>query len=127
MIELIDHVLIGEGHLVVDAVVKTSALFSTATALFRFTEQRTLAEFAPFDWIAAVADRRVMAPEWVPTAERGPDDARSLWRLSAKAFADLQCCRQASPFFPTGRWGRRADEHIESGNSRWWSGRQGGP
>jgi uncharacterized membrane protein YcaP (DUF421 family) len=30
-------------------------LFVTAAVLFRFTERRTLAEFAPFDWIAAVA------------------------------------------------------------------------
>jgi uncharacterized membrane protein YcaP (DUF421 family) len=55
MIQHITHVLIGDGNTVVDAVIKTSTLFLTATALFRFTERRTLAEFAPFDWIAAVA------------------------------------------------------------------------
>lgn len=49
------HVLIGDLSGAGDAAIKTSALFITAAALFRFTERRTLAEFAPFDWIAAVA------------------------------------------------------------------------
>jgi uncharacterized membrane protein YcaP (DUF421 family) len=49
------HVLIGDGHSVADAAVKTFALFLTATAAFRFTARRPVAEFAPFDWIAAVA------------------------------------------------------------------------
>jgi uncharacterized membrane protein YcaP (DUF421 family) len=48
-------VLIGNPSAVGDAVLKTAALFITAATLFRFTERRTLAEFAPFDWIAAVA------------------------------------------------------------------------
>ena len=48
-------VLIGDPSAVGDAVLKTAALFITAATLFRFTERRTLAEFAPFDWIAAVA------------------------------------------------------------------------
>jgi uncharacterized membrane protein YcaP (DUF421 family) len=49
------HVLIGDGHSVADAAVKTLALFLTATVVFRLTARRTVAEFAPFDWIAAVA------------------------------------------------------------------------
>jgi hypothetical protein len=49
------HVLIGDLPTVGDVAIKTSALFLTAAILFRFTERRTLAEFAPFDWIAAVA------------------------------------------------------------------------
>ncbi|HEY3934458.1 MAG TPA: hypothetical protein VGL65_07535, partial [Gemmatimonadales bacterium] len=49
------HVLIGDPPAAVDAAIKTSALFLTAAILFRFMERRTLAEFAPFDWIAAVA------------------------------------------------------------------------
>ena len=49
------HVLIGDLAPVSDAVIKTAALYLTAAVLFRFTERRTLAEFAPFDWIAAVA------------------------------------------------------------------------
>lgn len=53
--EHIVHVLIGNLTGAVDAAIKTSALFLTAAILFRFTELRTLAEFAPFDWIAAVA------------------------------------------------------------------------
>jgi uncharacterized membrane protein YcaP (DUF421 family) len=49
------HVLIGDPPVAVDAAIKTSALFLTAAILFRFMERRTLAEVAPFDWIAAVA------------------------------------------------------------------------
>lgn len=49
------HVLIGDPAGTVDVAIKTSALFLTAAILFRFMERRTLAEFAPFDWIAAVA------------------------------------------------------------------------
>jgi uncharacterized membrane protein YcaP (DUF421 family) len=49
------HALIGDPGGAVGAAVKTSTLFLTAAMLFRFTERRTLAEFAPFDWIAAVA------------------------------------------------------------------------
>lgn len=49
------HVLIGDPPGALDAAIKTSALFLTAAILFRFMERRTLAEFAPFDWIAAVA------------------------------------------------------------------------
>ncbi len=49
------HALIGDVSAVPDVVVKTTTLFITAAVLFRFTERRTLAEFAPFDWIAAVA------------------------------------------------------------------------
>jgi uncharacterized membrane protein YcaP (DUF421 family) len=48
-------VLIGDLPTVGDVAIKTSALFLTAAILFRFTERRTLAELAPFDWIAAVA------------------------------------------------------------------------
>lgn len=51
----VGHALIGDLSTLVDAAIKTSALFLTAAILFRFTERRTLAEFAPFDWIAAVA------------------------------------------------------------------------
>lgn len=53
--EHIVHALIGDLSGAADAAIKTSALFLTAAILFRFTERRTLAEFAPFDWIAAVA------------------------------------------------------------------------
>src|SRR3954471_6463450 len=49
------HVLIGDLPTAGDVAIKTAAVFLTAAILFRFTERRTLAEFAPFDWIAAVA------------------------------------------------------------------------
>jgi uncharacterized membrane protein YcaP (DUF421 family) len=54
------HVLIGDGHSVADAAVKTSALFLTATMVFRLIAGRTLAEFVPFDWIAAVASGAIV-------------------------------------------------------------------
>jgi uncharacterized membrane protein YcaP (DUF421 family) len=37
------------------AAVKALALFITATAAFRLTLRRTIAEFTPFDWVTAVA------------------------------------------------------------------------
>lgn len=49
------HALIGDLSTVPGVAVKTMTLFLTAAAVFRFTERRTLAQFAPFDWIAAVA------------------------------------------------------------------------
>jgi uncharacterized membrane protein YcaP (DUF421 family) len=54
------HVLIGDGHSVADAAVKTSAPFLTATMVFRLIAGRTLAEFVPFDWIAAVASGAIV-------------------------------------------------------------------
>jgi uncharacterized membrane protein YcaP (DUF421 family) len=39
----------------VHAAIKALALFATATAAFRFTLRRTIAEFTPFDWVTAVA------------------------------------------------------------------------
>jgi uncharacterized membrane protein YcaP (DUF421 family) len=49
------HALIGDLSTVPGVAIKTMSLFLTAAAVFRFTERRTLAQFAPFDWIAAVA------------------------------------------------------------------------
>jgi uncharacterized membrane protein YcaP (DUF421 family) len=48
------HVLIGDLTRAGEVAVKTSALYLTAVVLFRLT-QRRLADFAPIDWIAAVA------------------------------------------------------------------------
>lgn len=47
--------LLGDFGTVPLSAIKSSTLFVTAALLFRFTERRTLAQFAPFDWIAAVA------------------------------------------------------------------------
>ncbi|MER5645202.1 YetF domain-containing protein [Streptosporangium sp. NPDC002524] len=47
--------LIGDWHRAAYAAVKALALFLTAVVAFRLTERRTMAEFAPFDWVAAVA------------------------------------------------------------------------
>jgi uncharacterized membrane protein YcaP (DUF421 family) len=44
-----------DSHDIVGTAAKTSALFLTAAVVLRFTERRTLAEFAPFDWVAGVA------------------------------------------------------------------------
>jgi uncharacterized membrane protein YcaP (DUF421 family) len=46
--------LIGDWHRAVYAAVKSVALFLTAAVAFRLAERRTMAEFAPFDWVAAV-------------------------------------------------------------------------
>lgn len=48
------HVLIGDLTRTGGVALKTSALYLTAVFLFRLT-QRRLADFAPIDWIAAVA------------------------------------------------------------------------
>jgi uncharacterized membrane protein YcaP (DUF421 family) len=37
------------------AAIKALSLFLTATVAFRFAQRRTVAEFTPFDWVAAVA------------------------------------------------------------------------
>jgi uncharacterized membrane protein YcaP (DUF421 family) len=47
--------LIGDWHRAAYAAVKALALFLTAAAAFRLAERRTMGEFAPFDWVAAVA------------------------------------------------------------------------
>ena len=47
--------LIGDSPSAVDAAIKAAALFFTAAAAFRLTTRRTIAQFAPFDWVAAVA------------------------------------------------------------------------
>lgn len=39
----------------VHAAVKVLALFLTAMVAFRFTQRRTIGEFTPYDWVAAVA------------------------------------------------------------------------
>jgi uncharacterized membrane protein YcaP (DUF421 family) len=49
------HALIGDISALPGNAVKASTLFITAAVLFRFSERRTLADFAPFDWIAAAA------------------------------------------------------------------------
>lgn len=48
-------VLIGDLARSVDTALKASALYLTAVILFRLVKRRTLAEFAPIDWMAAVA------------------------------------------------------------------------
>ncbi|WP_433436117.1 YetF domain-containing protein [Nonomuraea sp. CA-141351] len=47
--------VIGDWHSAVYSAVKAVMLFLTAAVAFRLTERRTMAEFAPFDWVAAVA------------------------------------------------------------------------
>ena len=55
--------------------VKVIALYLTAALAFRFTQRRTLAQFTPFDWVAAVAvgaivGRSATAPDtsWLTAA-----------------------------------------------------------
>lgn len=47
--------LIGNWHTAVHAAIKAVALFVTAAIAFRLSTRRALAEFAPFDWVVAVA------------------------------------------------------------------------
>ena len=51
----LEEALVGHAFGALVDAVKVVALFLTALIGFRMTERRTLAEFAPFDWIAAVA------------------------------------------------------------------------
>jgi len=62
------HALIGDLSALADSVVKTAALFLTATVLFRLTGRRHLADFAPFDWLmtaaaGAIVGRAATAPD----------------------------------------------------------------
>lgn len=54
MNELI-HDLVGDWHTAVHAAIKAAALFLMAVIAFRLTTRRAIAQFAPFDWVAAVA------------------------------------------------------------------------
>lgn len=47
--------LVGDWHRVAGAAVKAVLLFLVAALAFRVGQRRTLAELAPFDWVAAVA------------------------------------------------------------------------
>jgi uncharacterized membrane protein YcaP (DUF421 family) len=48
-------ILFGDWQQAPAVAIKAFTLFVTAAVLFRFKERRTLAEFAPYDWVAAVA------------------------------------------------------------------------
>jgi hypothetical protein len=77
-VDPIVHALIGDPSGAVDAAIKASTLFLTAAVLFRFTERRTLAEFAPFDWIAAVAAGAIVGRLLPPAIPRGSTQPWSL-------------------------------------------------
>jgi len=48
-------IILGSGHDAAAAAIKAVLLFLCAIVVLRLTERRTLAELAPFDWVAAVA------------------------------------------------------------------------
>jgi uncharacterized membrane protein YcaP (DUF421 family) len=48
-------ILFGDWQQAPAVAITAFTLFVTAAVLFRFKERRTLAEFAPYDWVAAVA------------------------------------------------------------------------
>ena len=73
--------LIGDWHVAAVAALKAVALFATALLAFRVTERRTLAEFAPFDWVAAVAVGAVVG--------RTATAADSSWLTGAAALLAL--------------------------------------
>jgi hypothetical protein len=115
MVQIV-HVLIGDGQSVAaDAAVKTSALFLTATVVFRLTARRTVAQFAPFDWIVLAATAAHTDPGRLhrpaqPTTMR-PHHRRSPGRA---APARTMQCRQRPPggFRSKGRYIYRAGEHL---------------
>lgn len=51
----ISDAVLGDWHRAMYAAVKVVLLFATAVVFFRVAERRTIAMFAPFDWVAAVA------------------------------------------------------------------------
>ncbi len=53
--QTVSSILFGDWQQAAAAGLKALGLFLTAAIAFRLTERRTLAEFAPFDWVAAVA------------------------------------------------------------------------
>ena len=55
MVSDLGHALVGDGTAALLAAVKAVAMFTVAVLVFRLTERRTMAELAPFDWVAAVA------------------------------------------------------------------------
>lgn len=47
--------LIGDWHSALHSAIKAAALFFTAVIAFRLSTRRAMSEFAPFDWIVAIA------------------------------------------------------------------------
>jgi uncharacterized membrane protein YcaP (DUF421 family) len=90
------HILIGDLPAVADVAIKTSALFLTAAILFRLTERRTLAEFPPFDWIAAVAAGAIVGRAATTTDTSWLGATVALLCLLA-AYADLRDCASYPP------------------------------
>ncbi len=80
-------VLIGNWHTAAQAALKALLLFLTAIVLLRVTERRTLAEFAPFDWVAAVAVGAVVG--------RTATAADTSWLTGAAALAALLAAHTA--------------------------------
>ncbi len=72
-------ILVGDWRQSVAVAIKAFALFITAAVLFRFRERRTLAEFAPYDWVAAVAVGAIVG--------RTATAADSSWLSGAVALA----------------------------------------
>jgi uncharacterized membrane protein YcaP (DUF421 family) len=48
-------ILVGDWHPIAYAAVKALALYVTAAVAMRLAERRTIAQFSPFDWVAATA------------------------------------------------------------------------
>jgi uncharacterized membrane protein YcaP (DUF421 family) len=72
---------VGDWRSAVYAALKALALFLTAVAAFRVTERRTLAEFAPFDWVAAVAVGAIVG--------RSATASDTSWLTGAAALASV--------------------------------------
>lgn len=93
-------VMIGDWRGALHAAVKVVALFLTAAVALRFTERRTLAEFAPFDWAAAVACGAIIG--------RTATASDSSWLIGAAAITALLVAHSAvswARFLPAfARW-----------------------
>ncbi len=93
-------VLFGDWRGALHAVVKVVALFATAAVALRLTERRTLAEFAPFDWAAAVAVGAIIG--------RTATASDSSWLVGAAAIVALLLAHSAlswARFLPAfARW-----------------------
>lgn len=81
------------------AALKALALFLTATLAFRFTLRRTIAEFTPFDWVAAVAVGAIVGR--VATA------ADTSWLTGAAALLTLIAAHDAISRLRFAPWVRR--------------------
>jgi uncharacterized membrane protein YcaP (DUF421 family) len=79
--------LVGDAGRLVPTAVKTVLLFATAAIALRLSERRTIAEFAPYDWAAAVAIGAIVG--------RSATAADTSWLVGAVALVALLAAHAA--------------------------------